>query len=38
MVLVASVWKLKVKVMVPPEDKVCVGEGVVLANVAPEGP
>jgi len=38
MALVACEWKFMVKYMVPPEDKVCVGAGLMLASAAPEGP
>lgn len=35
---VACEWKFKVKYMVPPGAKVCVGPGEMLTSVAPMGP
>ena len=34
----SMVTKLKVKVMVPPVDKTCVGDGVMLSTLASAGP
>jgi len=33
-----AVWKFKVKYMVPPGDKYCVGPDEIKTNVAPAGP
>jgi len=37
MAVVPSVWKFKVKVMVPPDERVWVDVGVISENVAPVG-